>query len=280
MYVSGPGVARGYRNLPELTRERFLPDPFAGDGERMYRSGDLARLLDNGELEVLGRVDDQVKVRGFRVEPGEIAQTLDAHPAVSDVLVVPREEGPGDVRLVAYAVARDVPQDDADARERTAAELIGLARSGLPEYMVPSAVVLLDALPLTPNGKVDKRALPAPGTSRTAATGEYVAPRDELEKQIAGVWSELLGVEQVGAYDDFFDLGGHSLLATRVTGRLKAALHKDVRVRTLFEQPVLAAFAKELSQTAPNGSAGPAPAPITARPRRKAGAGTRNSKES
>ncbi|MFC4494856.1 amino acid adenylation domain-containing protein [Streptomyces ovatisporus] len=281
MYVSGPGVARGYRNLPELTEERFLPDPFAGGGGRMYRSGDLARQLPDGELEVLGRVDDQVKVRGFRVEPGEIEQVLKDHPAVRDVLVVPLEDRPGDVRLVAYAVVPGVGERDTDAREGTAAELIGLARAGLPEYMVPAAAVLLDALPLTANGKVDRRALPAPGTGRTGASGEYVAPRDEVEEQIAQVWSELLGVDRVGAYDDFFELGGHSLLATRVTGRLKAALHKDVRVRTLFEQPVLAAFAAELSGTAALGSGGPelVAKPRTSRPRRKAAGRTRNGKE-
>ncbi|SCK55859.1 non-ribosomal peptide synthetase [Streptomyces sp. WMMB 322] len=282
MYVSGPGVARGYRNLPELTEERFLPDPFAGGGERMYRSGDLARLLGNGELEVLGRVDDQVKVRGFRVEPGEIAQALKAHEAVTDVLVVPREDRHGDVRLVAYAVVPEVEAQEDEAREALAAELIELARAEVPGYMVPSSAVLLDALPLTANGKVDRRALPAPGTGRTAAAGEYVAPRDELEQRIADVWAELLGVDRVGAHDDFFELGGHSLLATRVTGRLKAALHRDVRVRTLFERPVLAAFAKELKETAepsggaPAGSGGPelVAADRTSRPRRRSGGST------
>jgi surfactin family lipopeptide synthetase C len=289
MYVSGPGVARGYRNLPELTRERFLPDPFAGGGERMYRSGDLARLLDNGELEVLGRVDDQIKIRGFRVEPGEIAQALKTHEAVNDVLVVPREDRPGDVRLVAYAVVPDAETQQPEERDELAAELLRLARAGLPEYMVPSAAVILGGLPLTANGKVDRRALPAPGTGRTAA-GEYVAPRDELEQRIAGVWAELLGVDRVGAYDDFFELGGHSLLATRVTGRLKAALHRDVRVRTLFERPVLAEFAEELKErkepaepsAGAAGSGGPelVATDRTSRPRRKAGAKARNSKES
>ncbi|EST37751.1 hypothetical protein N566_11315 [Streptomycetaceae bacterium MP113-05] len=257
IHVSGPGVARGYRNLTELTEQRFLPDPFAGGDARMYRSGDLARLLDDGTTEVLGRVDDQVKIRGFRVEPGEIAEVLAGHPAVRDAVVVPREHGEGDVRLVAYAVVvpepgADVPQPPAGERRPSApggTELLELARRSLPEYMVPSSVVLLDALPLTANGKVDRSALPAPGTGRSAAAGAYVAPRDDLEQRIAEVWSEVLEVERIGAYDDFFALGGHSLLATRVTGRLKSALRRDVRVRTLFERPVLAEFARELRDT-------------------------------
>ncbi|MCZ7434492.1 amino acid adenylation domain-containing protein [Streptomyces sp. WMMC1477] len=261
IHVSGPGVARGYRGLPEQTAERFLDDPFAGDGSRMYRSGDLARLLDDGTLEVLGRADDQVKIRGFRVEPGEVAAALSEHPGVREVLVTAREQGPGDVRLVAYAV----PSGDGAGGEELDAGLRALARDRLPEYMAPSAVVVLDELPLTANGKVDRRALPAPDGRRPDAAGEYTAPRDELETEIARVWAEVLGVDRVGAHDDFFALGGHSLLATRVAGRLRAALDREVRVRTLFDQPVLSALAEALRETrAAPAAEGPA---LVARPR-------------
>ncbi|GAA4669903.1 hypothetical protein GCM10023347_24600 [Streptomyces chumphonensis] len=268
MYVSGPGVARGYRGLPELTAERFLEDPFTGDGSRMYRSGDLARLLENGELEVLGRADDQVKIRGFRVEPGEVAAALRGHPGVREVLVAARQEAPGDVRLVAYVVPSGA-ESGADTETGTgdgalAAGLRARARDRLPEYMVPSAFVLLDELPLTANGKVDRRALPAPDGRRPGAAGDYTAPRDALETEIARVWAEVLGVDRVGAHDDFFALGGHSLLATRVVGRLRVALGREVRVRTLFDRPVLSALAEALRGPTAPAAEGPA---LLARPR-------------
>ncbi|MCF6522531.1 amino acid adenylation domain-containing protein [Streptomyces sp. JJ36] len=271
IHVSGPGVARGYRNLPELTAERFVPDPYADGEARMYRSGDLARLLEDGTLEVLGRIDDQVKVRGFRVEPGEVAEVLTGHPAVRDAVVVPHDHGEGDVRLAAYVVVSGPP---GETPVPTETELLELARRSLPAYMVPSSLVLLDALPLTANGKTDRSALPAPGTGRSEAAGTYVAPRDALERQVAQVWSEVLETERVGAHDDFFALGGHSLLATRVTGRLKSALRREVRVRTLFDRPVLADFARALRETADAGAAAGGDLVAVPRTPRRPAAGT------
>ncbi|MFP8962478.1 non-ribosomal peptide synthetase [Streptomyces nanhaiensis] len=239
MYVGGPAVALGYQNLPELTEQRFLPDPFGGGPDaRMYRSGDLARYLENGELEFLGRADLQVKIRGYRVEPGEIEAVLREHPAVRDIVVLAREDTPGDQRLVAYVVAGE--------HEDLAAELRDLARVHLPEHMVPSAVVRLDALPLTVNGKTDRAALPAPDGARPSLRAAYVAPGTPAEEATAKVWAEVLGVDRVGVHDDFFALGGHSLLATRVAFGLSAALGVEVPVRMVFDRPTVAAMAAAL----------------------------------
>ncbi|HEV2736801.1 MAG TPA: amino acid adenylation domain-containing protein, partial [Longimicrobiaceae bacterium] len=207
-YVGGDGVVRGYLDRPGLTSERFLPDPYAGrPGARMYRTGDRLRWKPDGRLEFVGRVDEQVKVRGFRIEPGEIEATLTAHADVREARVIVREDEPGEQRLVAYVVGRA----GADAlREHL--------RRSLAEYMVPAAVVLLEALPLTPNGKLDLKALPAPDRGGEAA---YVAPRTPVEEVLAGIYAEVLAVERVGAEDDFFAQGGHSLLATRVVSRVR-----------------------------------------------------------
>lgn len=241
MYVSGPAVALGYQNLPGLTERCFLPD--GEPGVRRYRTGDLARRLEDGELEFLGRVDLQVKVRGFRVEPGEIESVLRTVDGVRDAVVVAREYGPGDVRLAAYAVLDRAP-DEAEEPEAVRS-LRESAQARLPEYMVPSFFVVLPELPLTVSGKVDRAALPEPGGSRAAA-GEYVAPRSEAEEKVAQVWSEVLGVERVGVHDDFFALGGHSLLATRLAFQLRNALGVEVPVRTLFEKPTVADLAAAL----------------------------------
>jgi surfactin family lipopeptide synthetase C len=271
IHVSGPGVARGYQNLPELTAERFLPDPFTDDPEaRMYRSGDIARRLENGELESIGRADFQVKIRGFRVEPGEIEAVLAAHPRVREAVVTARPHGPGDTRLVAYVVP-DGPGDG------LAHDLRGHARARLPEYMVPTHVVELAAMPLTANGKIDRRALPEPDAARPDLAADYVAPRTPAEKDVAQIWGDVLGVERVGVHDDFFDLGGHSLLATRVVSRLRAVLGADVTVRTLFDRPTVAGLCAALAEReAAAGQEGAgqragepheAPQPIAARPR-------------
>ncbi|HEX8272375.1 MAG TPA: non-ribosomal peptide synthase/polyketide synthase [Longimicrobiaceae bacterium] len=227
LYVGGAQVARGYLDRPAATAERFVPDPFpAGPGARLYRTGDRARWLASGELEYLGRADEQVKVRGFRVEPGEIEEALRRAPGVADCAVLAREDGPGERRLVAYVVG------SADA-EALRAEL----RRGLPEYMVPAAFVALDRLPLTANGKLDRRALPAPDFS--AADGRYVAPRTPTEEVLAGIWASTLRVERVGVRDGFFALGGHSLLATRVVSRVREAFGVELPLRALFEGPTV-----------------------------------------
>ncbi|MBZ4016085.1 non-ribosomal peptide synthetase [Streptomyces purpurogeneiscleroticus] len=247
MYVGGPAVALGYQNLPEATEQRFLPDPHSDHpGARLYRSGDLARYLENGDLEFLGRADLQVKIRGYRVEPGEIEAVLRRHAAVRETVVLAREDTPGDQRLVAYVVADDTASGDLTE------ELRDLARVHLPEHMVPSAVVRLDALPLTPNGKTDRAALPASDGARPELRAAYVAPGTPVEEAAATVWADVLGVDKVGVHDDFFALGGHSLLATRVAFGMSAALGVEVPVRLVFDRPTIAAMAAALdvSETA------------------------------
>ncbi len=247
--VGGVQVARGYLGRPGLTAERFVPDAFAAEpGARAYRSGDRVRWLPSGELEFLGRTDAQVKVRGFRIEPGEVEAVLAAHPAVREAAVVVREDAPGERRLVAYvASAGDGGADAAGLR----AHLKGL----LPEYMVPSAVVVLESLPLTPTGKVDRRALPAP----EGAAEEYVAPRTPAEVLLAGIWAEVLRTERVGVHDDFFALGGHSLLATRVASRIRESFGVEVPLRALFEAPTVAELAPRVDAAVRGGAGTEAP---------------------
>ncbi|WP_339156794.1 non-ribosomal peptide synthase/polyketide synthase, partial (plasmid) [Sinorhizobium medicae] len=247
LYIGGAGVARGYLNRPDLTAERFLADPFSGKaGARMYRSGDLARYLPDGNLEFLGRNDDQVKIRGFRIEPGEIAARLLEHELVGDAAVVAHADAAGDKRLVAYVVAKttdgSAEADGAGLAASLRAHLGGL----LPDYMVPSAFVRLDALPLTVNGKLDRKALPVPDDDAYARRA-YEAPQGEIETLLAGIWAELLGVERVGRHDNFFELGGHSLLAVRVLVRLTEALAVELPLAMLFAKPTLAELARESS---------------------------------
>ncbi|WP_420127936.1 non-ribosomal peptide synthase/polyketide synthase, partial [Longimicrobium sp.] len=241
LYVGGVGVARGYMGRPGLTAERFVPDPFSGEtGARLYRTGDRARWSARGELEFLGRVDEQVKVRGFRIEPGEIEARLLEHAGVREAVVVAREDAPGESRLVAY-VAGD---------EKAGADVLRAHLSErLPEYMVPAAYVRLDTLPLTPNGKIDRKALPAPEGDAFASRG-YEAPSGQVEEAVAAIWSELLGAERVGRHDHFFELGGHSLLAVRVVSRVRQALGVEALPGDVFERPVLADFARGLQTTA------------------------------
>ncbi|MEW5928739.1 MAG: non-ribosomal peptide synthetase, partial [Gemmatimonadota bacterium] len=231
LYVGGLGVARGYLGRPELTAEKFVPDPFSADaGARLYRTGDVARWRRTGELEFVGRADGQVKVRGFRIEPGEIEGVLLRHPAVRDAVVAAREDEPGRTRLVGYVVPIEQAPSAADLRAHLKAEL--------PEYMVPAAFVVLDALPRTASGKTDRRALPAPGAPTVPAEA-YVAPRTEAERRLAEIWAEVLRVERVGATDDFFALGGHSLLATQVVSRVRQAFGAELPLRAVFERPTL-----------------------------------------
>jgi amino acid adenylation domain-containing protein len=237
LYVGGAGVARGYISRPELTAERFVPDPFRTDSEtKLYRTGDLARRLDDGDIEYLGRIDHQVKVRGFRIELGEIEAGIAAHSAIREVVVLAREDVPGDKRLVAYIVAENTSADFGD-------QLRAFLRVGLPEYMIPAHFVRMDALPLTENGKVDRRALPAPDALVERKTA-YVAPRTTNEEALASIFGEVLGVKQVGVHDNFFELGGHSLIAVRLISRVQAVVGFQLPLRNLFEHPTVAGLAE------------------------------------
>ncbi|TDC91355.1 non-ribosomal peptide synthetase [Actinomadura sp. 7K507] len=237
--VGGDGVARGYRGRPATTAERFVPDPFGPPGGRLYRTGDLARYRPDGALEFLGRADDQVKLRGYRIEPAEIESVLLEHPQVAGAAVVVREDLPGDPRLTAYVVAQAGARPWAD-------ELRGHLGRVLPAYMLPAAFVPLDRLPLTPNGKLDRAGLPAP--ERGSRDREHTPPETAAEDLVAEIWCEVLGIDRAGTSDDFFDLGGHSLLATKVTARLGATLELDVPVRTVFAHRTLRDLAAEVER--------------------------------
>jgi amino acid adenylation domain-containing protein len=251
LLIGGDGLARGYLNRPALTAERFVPDPFGGAGERLYRTGDLARFLPDGQVEFLGRIDHQVKVRGFRIELGEIESALLRHESVREAVVVAREAAAGDLRLVAYLSGDNVPP---------VTELRSHLKETLPEHMIPSMFVVLDALPLTPNGKVDRKALPAPEASRPDTGETYVAPRNPVEEVLAGIWAEVLGVERVGVEDNFFDLGGHSLLVTQVVSRARSAFNVELPLRSLFENPTVAEAALALAKAREGEAAPEAPA--------------------
>ncbi|MFF7523906.1 amino acid adenylation domain-containing protein, partial [Streptomyces pseudovenezuelae] len=238
LFIAGPQVARGYLGRPALTGERFLPDPNTGDGQRMYRSGDRVRRLAAGRLEFLGRVDDQVKVRGFRIEPGEIEAVLTAHPAIRTAVVTAHGDD-AERRLIAYAVPADLGEGLPPA-----AELRAFAGDRIPAFMVPAVFVELAELPLTTNGKVDRAALPDPADEALTRTAQaYVAPRTGTEDVLAGIWAELLGVGRVGVRDNFFDLGGHSLLATQLVSRVREAFDVDLTLAEVFEEPTVEAIA-------------------------------------
>src|SRR6185436_8254299 len=246
--IGGPALARGYHGRPELTAERFVPDPFGAltgePGARLYRTGDLVRHQTGGELEFLGRVDGQVKIRGFRIEPGEIEAALAAHPAVREAAVAVREDGTGERHLVAWFVPRG-------AEAVPAAELRAFLRERLPAHMVPALLVVLESLPLTPNGKLDRQALPAP---EWASQVPYVAPRTAVEEALAAIWGETLKRERIGIHDNFFDLGGHSLLATRVVSRIQTDLQVELPLRELFEARTLADLAAAVEARSRAGS--------------------------
>ncbi|MEG4028409.1 MULTISPECIES: amino acid adenylation domain-containing protein [unclassified Microcoleus] len=260
LHIGGAGLSRGYLNRPELTAEKFIPNPFAEDGihasfilhpssfilsERLYKTGDLARYLPDGNIEFMGRSDHQVKVRGFRIELGEIEAVLSQYPAVREAIALVREDNPGDQRLVAYIVANsELKTQDSELIN----DLRCYLKQKLPQYMMPSAFVLLEAMPLTPNGKIDRRSLRAPDTNTAEFESNFADPRTPDEQLIAEIWAEVLGLERVGIHDNFFELGGHSLLATQAISRLREAFQVEVPLRSLFESPTVATVTESLWQ--------------------------------
>jgi acyl-coenzyme A synthetase/AMP-(fatty) acid ligase/acyl carrier protein len=239
--AAGDGLARGYHGRPDLTALKFVPDPFGEPGGRMYRTGDLARFLTSGEIEFLGRIDHQVKIRGYRVEPGEIEAVLSRHPTVRDALVIVRRNGDGERYLVTYIVT-----DGAAEPMGGEDELRRFLRQSLPEFLIPSVLVFLEAMPLTPNGKVDRQALMALDLTRSPRS-VYTAPRTPEEETLARIWEEVLRIERVGVHDDFFDLGGHSLRATQLVSRIRESFGFGIPVLGVFENPTVERLAQALA---------------------------------
>lgn len=232
--IGGVGLARGYRNRPDLTGERFVANPFDSEsGSRLYKTGDLGRFLPDGEIAFLGRIDEQLKIRGYRIEPAEVVKVLDEHPAVCASAVVGQELHDGNKRLIAYFV----PASD---RQPTHTELRNFISGRLPEYMVPAAFVMLDVLPLNSSGKVDRASLPLPTTDNTLRDGNFVSPRDPIEERVAATLAALLDLGQVSVEDNFFLLGGHSLLGTQLIARLRDAFGVEISLRSLFDAPTVA----------------------------------------
>ncbi|GAC1380756.1 MAG: hypothetical protein NVS4B9_34280 [Ktedonobacteraceae bacterium] len=242
LYISGAGVARGYLNRPELTAERFLAHPFSDEPDaRLYKTGDMARYLPDGQIAFLGRTDHQIKIRGYRIEPNEIVAILNEHPAVQTSLVLAREDTPGDKRLVAYIVL--------SAEENvTVNSLRAPLEARLPDYMVPTAFVRMQALPLTPNGKLDHRGLPIPDATNTVRNEVINAPDTLIEKQVASILAPLLGLEEVGSDDNFFMLGGHSLLGTQLIARIADTFGVTLSLRTLFDAPTIRLLSAEIEE--------------------------------
>ncbi|MEO1087589.1 MAG: phosphopantetheine-binding protein, partial [Acidobacteriota bacterium] len=247
LWIGGRGVAHGYIDRPALSAEKFIPDPFSGEpGARVYRTGDLVRYRRDGALEFLGRLDFQVKLRGYRIELGEVETVLETHRSVAQAVAM--AQGVGDSQaLVAYLVPADGAGSPAESALRE-----HLAKS-LPAYMVPSHFVTLESFPLTANGKVDRKALPKPGVSRKADA--FVAPHGRVEQQVAAIWGEALGLESVGANDNFFDLGGHSLLMSQVHGRINETFGREIPLVKMLELPTISALARYLTDSDASGSA-------------------------
>ena len=244
LHVGGEGVARGYLKRPELTAEKFVPDPFSGTpGARLYRTGDMVRYRRDGELEFLGRTDHQVKVRGHRIELDEIEAALRQQPMVREAVVLAREDSPNDKRLVAYLV---YDASEVSKAPPTVVELRKFLRERLPQQMLPSAFVQLEKLPMSPNGKIDRRALPAPDHARSELDVALTAPRTPTEEILSGIWTSILGLDRVGRQDEFFELGGHSLLAMQVISRVREAFKIELPLRKLFEASTLAEFAEQV----------------------------------
>jgi amino acid adenylation domain-containing protein len=242
LYIGGTGVARGYRNRPELTAARFVPNPFGTKpGERLFKTGDMAKLLPDGQIAFLGRTDEQVKVRGHRVEPNEVTAVLNGYPQMLQSIVVAREISQGDIHLVGYFVA-------APESQPTLGELREFLGARLPDYMIPATYVRLERLPLTPNGKVDRAALPAPDDANTLRDNAFTAPRTDMEKAVAGILGRLLGIEKVDVEENFFALGGHSLLGAQLMARVRDTFGVEVPLRMLFESPTVAELSAEIER--------------------------------
>jgi amino acid adenylation domain-containing protein len=240
IYIGGVGLARGYRNRPDSTAERFVPSPFSSKPRaRLFRTGDLGRYLTDGQIAFLGRVDEQVKIRGFRIEPAEIVKVLNEHPAVQASTVVAREAEPGDKRLVAYFVP-------ATKAHPTHTELANFIAARVPEYMVPAIFVKLEALPLNPSGKVDRAALPAPNVDNTLRDSTFVAPRTPIEERLAAMLASLLDLDRVSIEDNFFLLGGHSLLGTQLIARIRDAFGVELSLRSLFDFPMISRLSEQI----------------------------------
>ncbi|WP_236721488.1 amino acid adenylation domain-containing protein [Trichormus sp. NMC-1] len=244
LYIGGVGVARGYLNRPELTAERFISHPFNNQPEaRLYKTGDLARYLENGDIEYLGRIDNQVKIRGFRIELGEIESVLNQHSNLREAKVICREDIPGDKRLVAYII----PTSNKNSPSAISEQIREYLKQKLPNYMVPSAFVVLETFPLTPNGKIDHRALPA--VDFTFAKSNYTAPRTPTEEILSNIWSQVLKVDNIGIEDNFFELGGHSLIATQVISLIRQTFNLELPLRLLFETPTIAKISEQIGNT-------------------------------
>lgn len=244
LYIGGDGLARGYLHRPDLTAERFIPHPFATEtGKRLYRTGDRVRYRPDGNLEFLGRVDFQVKIRGFRIELGEIESVLRQHPDLAEVVLLAREDQPGDQRLVAYVM----PKEGCVAPSLL--EMRQFLQKQLPDYMLPAAFVVLETLPLTPNGKVDRRALPKPDLLTLHTHHNFVAPRSDLESQISELWGQILGQDRVGIEDNFFELGGHSLLAIQLVSQINQKLGLDISLMQLFQNPTVSKLCENFEQS-------------------------------
>jgi len=242
LYIGGPGLARGYRNRPDLTAERFVSNPYSeAPGERLYKTGDLARMLPDGQIAFIGRVDDQVKIRGFRVELSEITNTLSRHPAIRETVVIAREDKPGQKRLVAYVVLRP-------GIAVTNAGLRHFLGQDLPDYMIPAAFVTMDSLPLGSSGKVDRSELPSLAEGNILRDETFISPRNPTEEQIAAIIGELLGLEHLGVNDNFFLLGGNSLLATQVIARVRESFDIEVTLLNVFDHPTVAGIAAVVEQ--------------------------------
>jgi amino acid adenylation domain-containing protein len=241
IYIGGDGVARGYRNRPDLTAERFIADPFSTEGGRLYGTGDLGRTLANGEIAFLGRIDDQIKIRGYRIELNEINAVLNEHPAVQASVVIAREDVPGDKRLVAYIVpVAGSQRDEQSLRERI--------RQRLPDYMEPAAFVWMESLPLTPNGKVDRAALPRPSVESCLRGEDFIAPRTPVEKALAGIIMKVLKVPRLSVDDDFFHLGAHSLLGAQVVARVRDVFGTELKLLDVFDAPTVAELSRKIEQ--------------------------------